>query len=76
MKKNDFSTTLGEKYIKVCMWMPWVALILLIGATLIGAPYKELIICGVSVGVVLNAIYLGYRFVVYIQDKNKKGFKN
>ena len=56
------------------MWMPWIALVVLIGATLIGAPYKYMIICGVSIGVVLNAIYLGYRFIVYIQNKNKKDF--
>lgn len=69
VKRDDFSTVLGKTYMKMCTWMPWGALILILGATILDTRLDKMIIYLVATLLMINALYLGYKFLVYKQSE-------
>lgn len=68
MRRDDFSAVLGKTYMKICTWIPWIVLILILGATILDTSLGKVITYVVSILLIINTFYLGYKFLVYKQN--------
>lgn len=69
MRRDDFTAVLGKTYMKMCTWMPWIALILILGAKTLNTSFEKSVIYVVATLLMINALYLGYKFLMYKQSK-------
>ncbi|MGL4345602.1 MAG: hypothetical protein ACRCTE_10415 [Cellulosilyticaceae bacterium] len=68
---NNLNKMFGEKYMKMCAWVPWVAMICLIISLNNNQWIKWGFTYGAFVLLLTNAFYIVYKFLRYQIDTKK-----